>query len=343
MFHGNPPSHLEPPTCDDRRIWDVWLSTCHGPTLAAADEIGLFAHLERGPLNIAELAHEMKLAPRSAEAALGLLTALGFLVQIEGRFHLTELSRNYLLPTSPYYWGGFLKRFREAPISSTALRDALRRGVSEAKEAATEVWATSNREKLRTFTDAMHSHAFASAAAFAARFDTTGVRRFLDVAGGSGCFCIALAARHPDIRCTVMDLPVVCEFAQEYAETYRVQDRVDTHGADMFAGAWPKGYDVIFFNDIFHDWDDERCLDLARRSFEALPPGGRILVHEIILSDGKDGPLPAAAYSMAMMFSTHGKQRTGGELRRILEEAGFGAVTVTPSTGYYSLLSGMKR
>ena len=37
------------PTCDDRLLWDVWMSSYHFPMLCAADELGLFAMLEGGP------------------------------------------------------------------------------------------------------------------------------------------------------------------------------------------------------------------------------------------------------------------------------------------------------
>ena len=36
---------LEPPTCDDRPIWDIYLSFLHFPALIVADEIGLFSLL----------------------------------------------------------------------------------------------------------------------------------------------------------------------------------------------------------------------------------------------------------------------------------------------------------
>ena len=30
------------PICDDRLLWDVWMSSYHFPTLCTADELGLF-------------------------------------------------------------------------------------------------------------------------------------------------------------------------------------------------------------------------------------------------------------------------------------------------------------
>ncbi len=36
-----------PPSCDDRRIWDLWLGFYQLPTLAIADELGVFAAVAR--------------------------------------------------------------------------------------------------------------------------------------------------------------------------------------------------------------------------------------------------------------------------------------------------------
>ena len=40
---------LEMPSCDDRLIWDTYLSRYYLPTLVAADELALFSLLRREP------------------------------------------------------------------------------------------------------------------------------------------------------------------------------------------------------------------------------------------------------------------------------------------------------
>jgi hypothetical protein len=134
----------------------------------------------------------------------------------------------------------------------------------------------------------------------------------------------------------------VCKLAAQYIAQYELQDRADTLAANMFTDAWPSGYDAVLFSNIFHDWDRTSCLHLARRSFEALPPGGRIYLHEMLLADTKDGPLTAASFSMAMAFRTRGKQFSAEELGALLHAAGFGEISVTPTYGYYSLVSASK-
>jgi hypothetical protein len=99
----------------------------------------------------------------------------------------------------------------------------------------------------------------------------------------------------------------------------------------------------VLFSDIFHDWDDERCRLLARRAHDALAPGGEVLVHEMLLGDGKDGPLAALSYSMVMMFVTQGRQRTGRETAELLTSAGFANVAITMTSGGYALVRATKR
>jgi hypothetical protein len=43
-----------------------------------------------------------------------------------------------------------------------------------------------------------------------------------------------------------------------------------------------------------------------------------------------------------MIFFTQGKQFTAGELEKLLGEAGFEEITLTPTNGYYSLVTGRK-
>ena len=164
----------------------------------------------------------------------------------------------------------------------------------------------------------------------------------LDVAGGPGSFSIALALRYPNLRCTVADLPNVVANTRTYIERYQCQDRVDTHAFNMFEDAWPSGYDAIFFSNIFHDWDAHRRTDLANLAFAALPAGGRILIHEMLLNDAADGPLAAALFSV-LMLGTRGKQFAYRELEELVTTAGFADVRVTHTYGYYSLVSATKR
>lgn len=333
------------PTCSDGPIWNVWLSAFHAPALAIADELGVFAALRDHALSSELLATTLSIDQRAAEAMLGLMTALGFLAQVDGAFILTEVAREYLLPESPYYWGGYLRRIRDVPLDCKKLAAALRRGSeTQTQRVSSELWrkAAPPPEALVSFTHAMHAHSFGLAMRIAPVLPLDGVTRLLDVGGGSGSYSIAAMLRHPDLRCTELDLPVVCEVARDYARNMRVGDRFSIVGADMFAGAWPGGQQRVLFSDVFHDWDDDRCRQLCASAFEALASGGRVLVHEMILEDTKTGPLAAVSYSMVMAFVTEGRQRTARELFALLTGVGFVRPRLTMTAEGYALVEADK-
>lgn len=331
-------------TCSDAPIWNAWMAAFHAPTLAIADELGVFSALRDRPSTAAELAATLGLEVRATEAMAGLLASLEFLSQADGRYCLTDPARTYLLPESPYYWGGMLRRIRDNPLDCKKLIESLRRGKAAADARLTGMWNPSKPppEALVAFTHAMHAHSFALAMRAMPSFGLRGVTKLLDVAGGSGSYSIAAALHHPELRCTLLDLPAVCGVATDYAAKLGVGARVSTVAGDMFSDAFPTGHERILMSDIFHDWDDERCAVLARRAYEALPRGGRILLHEMLLSDSKDGPAVAVAYSMIMVLITEGRQRSAREISEILTAAGFGDLRVTMTSGGYALVEGTK-
>ncbi|WP_211176048.1 methyltransferase [Brasilonema sp. UFV-L1] len=233
---------------------------------------------------------------------------------------------------------------RTTPLSHSTLLEALRKDKSTIYEQK-DIWETHEveLEQARVFTRHMHSQTVSPALGAALRGNFEGVNRLLDIGGGSGAFCFALAQRYPQIRCTILELPTVCQIAEEeYIAQAGLQDQVDTYALDFFKDPFPNGYDAILFSNIFHDWGWQKCLYLARRSFEALPSGGHIYLHEILLSDTKDSPVVATSFSMCMIWVTEGKQFTAGELEQILTECGFEDISVTPTYGYYSLITARK-
>jgi len=333
------------PSSSDAPIWRVFLSAFHAQALVMADDLGLFAALARAPLTTGELAASLAIEPRAVEAIGGVLAALELVAIADGAFHLTDVARDYLVPGRPYYWGGMLRRIRENPLDARKLVGALRRDRAAAEARVTELWhaPTPPVAALEAFTHAMHAHSFALAMRIIPHLDLPADGHFLDVAGGSGSYSIAAALRHPTLRCTLLDLPPVCAIAGRYAHELGVGDRIELHAADMFREAWPSGVDRVFMSDIFHDWDDVRCTALAARAHAALRSGGQLVIHEMLVGDAKDGPLPALAYSMAMLFSTEGQQRTGGELRAILAAAGFANIRIAMTSGGYAAIMGEKR
>lgn len=332
------------PPVDDRAIWDIWLSQHHLPAVTAGDETGLFSALSDGSLDTAALAAKIEVAERPLGIVLGLLAALGFVVRREGSWGLTTVSRTYLLPDGQFYWGSLLAGSRKHP-GHIDLIGALRPGEHDStKGRPVENWESGELEveQAKGIARFMHAHSLPAAIGAARTGRFSGVRSLLDIGGGSGCYAIAAALAHPEMQATIMELPAMCEAAQDYIENAGVSDRVGTVAVDMFREQWPNGHDALFFSNIYHDWNEETCAELSAKAFAALPKGGRIFLHEQLMADNLDGPVTTASFSVLMLLGTRGKQYSLGEFRSILESAGFADVAATHSCGYYSLVEAVK-
>ncbi len=332
-----------PPPLDDRPIWDLWLSQYRLPLVLASDDLGLFDLLAKAPASAEALCDRFGLARRSIDALLTGLAATGFLGRRDdGTWELTELSRTYLLKDSPYYWVPMLR----GPLGNAgenALKANLRSENLGREDRISRRWERGEMtlEDARGGNRRMHSHSLPAAIGLARTIDFSGVRRLLDVAGGSGCFSIQLALANPELRCTIAELPSVATDTRTYIARNGLDDRVDTHPFNMFDDPWPSGYDGIFFSNVFHDWDAHRRSELARKAFAALPAGGRVFLHEMLLNEAQSGPTPAALFSV-MMLGTRGKQFSFDELRQLLATAGFRNAVAQPSYGYYSVVSAVR-
>jgi hypothetical protein len=342
--HAPAPRILEPPTADHRKIWDIWFSSTILPAVVTADDLGFFTLLADTPLSTVEVATRLGLTGEWAEILLGVLAVLDLVRAQDGKFHLTDTSRCYLLADSPYYSGFTLRRFAERDAVLDRLQRALKSSDPNSDTYIVRDWQAGEltHEVALRNVRTMHGLSFPAAIGMARNGNFQGVQRLLDVAGGSGGFSIALAQRYPEIRCSVADLPVVCEITRTYIAEYGVGDRVDATPLNMFFQPWPTGYDAVFMSCVLHDWALEQRLELIRRSFEALPVGGRIYVHEMLVSDAADGPFGPAMFSLGMRIGTLGKQFSAPELRQALEGAGFGEIVVQNTHGYFSLMSARK-
>lgn len=324
------------PPSDARLLWESYLSPYWFPSLLVADELGIFPSLAQAPASVEELSRRLELNARGVGALLPMLASLGYVEARDGYYSITDTSRQYLLPESPYSWGGLLKSNRRSRFLSP-LCDALSHVLltpdpeeavpsSSADQGANaDAWARGeiSLEGARAVAEYFQSHSGTAAIGLAQNGDFSSSKRLLDVGGGSGVYSIELAKSYPELRCTVLELASVCHWVGPYVERAGVADRVGTVALDMFRQDWPTGFDAVLFSNVFHDWPRRTCLELARRAFSSLEPGGTINVHEMLLDDDGNGPREAAAFGVHMVTGTRGEHRSFSQLRALLNEAGF--------------------
>lgn len=332
------------PRTDDRPLWDVFLALRGYPAVLIAQERKLFQNLGESPKTLDEVCRELKIRRRPAEALLSVCTSLGFVAFENGRYSLTPIAEDYLLPSSPTYYGWWFEAFAET-FSLESLRKAVAtdqpQGPYEVRPDADvyDKWPVEQREE---FTRAMHSASMASALAWPPHIDLSSSRTMLDIGGGSGAHSIGAVTTWPKLIAVILDIPAVCEGAKGFIAQYGLQQRISTQAANFFVDPFPEA-DIHFYGMIFHNWPEEKCRSLARKSFKALSPGGRIIIHEMLFNDNRTGPFPAAAFNVDMLVAMPGEQYSGSQIVKMLIDAGFTSVEIKSTFGYWSIVTGRKR
>lgn len=332
------------PRHDDVAAYDVSFGLFVYPAMLIAHRLGLFRRLGEGPCALAELGEAIGLQRRPTEALANAAAALGFVRRDASGYRLTTLGQDLLVETSPMYFGDFwnLMYDNAGTYSLQGIEAALRRNAPEVY-GESDIFRSHEQQRalgLR-FTRAMQSVSVAHAPVWPTRLDLAPHRVMLDIGAGSGVHTKGALAVWPQLRGVLFDLPAVCELTREFLDDAPA-DRIELHPGDMWQDPFPPA-DLHFYSNIFHDWPREKNALLARKSFEAMEAGGRIVLHEVLYRDDKNGPLAAAAFSLMMMGWTEGEQYTAAELSALLTDAGFAEVEVVPSFGHYSLVTGIKR
>jgi SAM-dependent methyltransferase len=294
--------------------------------IAALAGLDFFTRVGDRAVTLAALAHELNVHVRPADVMTTLFVAMGLLARTGDRVSLTDLAREHLVRSSPWFLGPYFPKIDDRPIAADLL-GVLRTGkpasFSGRSHGADWHRAMEREEVAREFIAAMDLRGRLLAGALAARIDLGGARRLLDVGGGSGVYATALVSCLPELRAAVLEKPPVDVIARRAIEDRGFGDRVSVVTADMFSDPWPRDFDVHLMSNVIHDWDEPEVKTLIRASAAALPPGGRLVVHDAFLNHDKSGPLAIAEYSVYLMHSTQGRCYSIREIREWLGESGF--------------------
>ena len=312
---------------------------------AAITEFDFFTWLAAHPSEPAAICRALGLTARPMDVMLTLFTANGFIRRTAGAFHVTELAREHLVSTSPFFLGPYYASLKERQVVKdfvTILRTGRPANWGSYKNERPWTEAMLTDGFATTFTAAMDCRGFYLGAAMAQKIDPRGRTRLLDIAGGSGIYACAIAARHPHLRATVFERPPVDAIARTMIQKRGYADRVAVVAGDMFIDPLPSGHDMHLFSNVLHDWDVEKVRPLLAASFAALPPGGLLVIHDAHLNADKTGPLPVAAYSALLMSVTEGKCYSIAEMEGLLAEAGFSSFHFEPTAADRSILTAQK-
>jgi SAM-dependent methyltransferase len=160
--------------------------------------------------------------------------------------------------------------------------------------------------------------------------DWCGSRVVMDLGGGDGSVLAAVLRHDQRLRGVLFDLFSVISLAAHdpASPLSSLPGRWSASAGDFFVDI-PASADTHLMCSVLHDWSDEESVQLLRNSHRSLPPDGRLLIVELVLSDG-DGSHPGIWSDLGMMVLTGGRERSVPEFDALLRAAGFTLVKVIP-------------
>ena len=117
------------------------------------------------------------------------------------------------------------------------------------------------------------------------------------------------------------DLPEVIAGATPLLRELQVAERVRLAEGSFFDSV-PGGGDAYALKHIIHDWDDDPSAQILRNVRSAAADGATLLLVEAVIPEDNSESL-AKWTDMEMLLINSGRERTAGEYRRLLEQAGF--------------------
>lgn len=307
----------------------VWLT---------AVELDVFTAVGSGG-TAAEVAAKLGTDVRATELLLDALVALRALEKVNGVYGNTPVTARYLVRGSPddartglMHTVGLWKRW-------STLTDCVRAGTSVSRA---EIEAR-GPEWTEAFIAAMDMGARERAPRVVRAVGAEGVRRMLDVGGGSAAYAIAFARACPALEAEVLDLAPVCAIARRHIDEAGLAGRVRTRIGDLRTDEFGTDYDLVLVSSICHMLSAEENLDLVRRCHRALVRGGRLVIQDFILEPDRTSPRMAALFSLNMLVGTkEGRSYSIEEYTEWLRRAGFRDVRRIALPGPTALMAGVR-
>jgi len=311
--------------------------------ILTALELDIFTAVGDGA-NAEQIGTKIHANARAAGMLLNALVALGLLSKSGDDYKNTpESARFFVQGSKDNHRNGLLHTANIWHRWST-LTDAVRSGtrVPIDRDPDHKDDRDDNPAWTRNFITAMQRHAKDRAPLVVKALGTAGVRRILDLGGGSGAYSIAFAKAGPDVQCEILDIPEVVPLTAGYVRQAGVLAQVSLRAGDMLQDDFGSGYDIIMLNAICHMFSEEQNRDIFRRAHQALAPNGRLVVQDFILNPDKTGPLHAALFSLNMLVNTDvGASYSEVEYTHWMKAAGFTDVCRINLPGPSGLIVGL--
>jgi O-methyltransferase domain/Dimerisation domain len=318
-------------------MFGAWISQA----ITVVAELGVADALASGPLPINDLASKVGTDPDALRRLLRVLISKGIFAQRDdGAYELTPLAE--LLRSDAPVSMAAMARFigaRQHREHWSLLTEAIKTGASVVPTLRGKSffdYLGDDPEFAQIFNDAMTSFSGVWFEAVVEAYDFTRYSTIVDVGGGHGRLLAAILASAPNTQGVLYDLPEVIAGAAPLLQENHIAERVRLAEGSFFDGV-PAGGDAYVLKHIIHDWDDDAAIQILRNVRSAAADGAVLLLVEGVIPENTGESLFKLT-DMEMLLVNNGRERTAGEYRRLLDEAGFQMFGVVDTASPMSII-----
>ena len=295
-------------------------------TLFALFEAGVFRLLSDGPKTLHALHEKIGGNEDTLRATCDAAVALKLLSLRDGRYCASEPLLDSLgRADSPAYLGEWVAFLHALAGPLLQLGDSIRTG--SIPGALFEDMSGDNVPAKR-MTQAMDAYARSRGIEIADRLDFSQTRRLLDLGCGPGTYSIAIVERNPQVQATLLDLPGPIAEARRLAASRGMEGRLEFIAIDARDYTPQNPFDTILVSNTLHMIGPAGSVELLKRCYGMLSPGGRLIVQAQYLNDDRVSPRWPTLLSLIQRVATpHGRNHAISETKEWMEQAGFSNVS----------------
>ncbi|MEM1233869.1 MAG: methyltransferase [Pseudomonadota bacterium] len=306
---------------EGEEMFDLIAGFAKSQVLFALVEMGVLTRLSHGALAAGEAVPDV--AERNAALLMDAGCAIGLLRRKGGRYALT--TRGAALLGVP----GLVPMIRHHAVMYRDMADpaALLRGDTQPELA--RFWpyvfgaaAAQDPDTARAYSDLMADSQRLVAEDTLRMVNFSSAVEILDIGGGTGAFLTAVGQKHDAPWLHLFDLPAVAPGAESRFRAAGLADRATITAGSFRDDALPRA-DTMTLIRVLYDHADETVAALLAKVYDALPPGGQLVVSEPMTGGSK----PSVAGDVYFAFYTFcmetGRARSQGQIAAMLRAAGF--------------------
>ena len=301
-------------------LLDLGRSYHAAAVLAAAADLEVFDALAGPARTVPELARKLRCDRRGLTILLDALAAVGLLRKKGSRFALPPGTEKFLTAAGSH------SILAMAQHQANCLRRwaQLARAVQTGRPAVSEPSVRGAAGDAAAFIGAMHNISAPQADRVIRAVRPLRFKHLLDIGGASGTWTIAFLRACAGSQATLFDLPHVIPMAKRRLAGTGLSRRVKLAAGDFMTDPLPPGADLAWVSAIVHQNSRAQNRALFAKVYQALVPGGHIVIRDILMKAGRTWPVAGALFAVNMLVATDG----GGtfifeELKEDLAAAGF--------------------